>query len=87
MVRAIHKLTAREAETISEPGRHSDGGSLSSSRYRVMVGDVGCSSIRCEESSGRPAWGRPPRAAMSLKAAQERRPPEDAPCSRMAATR
>ena len=28
MARAIHKLTAREVETISEPGRHSDGGGL-----------------------------------------------------------
>jgi integrase len=28
MARAIHKLTAREAETISKPGRHSDGGGL-----------------------------------------------------------
>jgi integrase len=28
MARAIHKLTAREAETISTPGRHSDGGGL-----------------------------------------------------------
>jgi len=28
MARAIHKLSARAAETISEPGRHSDGGGL-----------------------------------------------------------
>jgi integrase len=28
MARAIHKLTAREAETIAKPGRHSDGGGL-----------------------------------------------------------
>jgi hypothetical protein len=28
MTRAIHKLTARAAETISKPGRHSDGGGL-----------------------------------------------------------
>jgi hypothetical protein len=28
MARAIHKLTARAAETISNPGRHSDGGGL-----------------------------------------------------------
>ena len=28
MARAIHKLTARAAETISKPGRHSDGGGL-----------------------------------------------------------
>jgi hypothetical protein len=28
MARAVHKLTARAAETISEPGRHSDGGGL-----------------------------------------------------------
>lgn len=28
MARAIHKLTAREAETIVKPGRHSDGGGL-----------------------------------------------------------
>ena len=28
MARAIHKLTAREAETISRPGRHGDGGGL-----------------------------------------------------------
>ena len=28
MARAIHKMTAREAETISKPGRHSDGGGL-----------------------------------------------------------
>jgi integrase len=28
MARAIHKLTARAAETISKPGRHSDGGGV-----------------------------------------------------------
>ena len=28
MARTIHKLTARAAETISKPGRHSDGGGL-----------------------------------------------------------
>ncbi len=28
MGRALHKLTAREVETISKPGRHSDGGGL-----------------------------------------------------------
>jgi hypothetical protein len=28
MPRAIHKLSARTAETISKPGRHSDGGGL-----------------------------------------------------------
>ena len=28
MARAIHKLTARQAETIAKPGRHSDGGGL-----------------------------------------------------------
>jgi integrase len=28
MARAIHKLTAREVETIVKPGRHSDGGGL-----------------------------------------------------------
>jgi integrase len=28
MARTIHKLTAREAETISKPGRHGDGGGL-----------------------------------------------------------
>jgi len=28
MARAIHKLTARAAETISKPGRHGDGGGL-----------------------------------------------------------
>lgn len=28
MARAIHKLTARQAETLSKPGRHSDGGGL-----------------------------------------------------------
>jgi len=28
MARAIHKFTARQAETISEPGRHGDGGGL-----------------------------------------------------------
>jgi hypothetical protein len=28
MARAIHKLTARGAEAISKPGRHSDGGGL-----------------------------------------------------------
>ena len=28
MARAIHKLSARAAETISKPGRHSDGGGL-----------------------------------------------------------
>jgi hypothetical protein len=28
MARAIHKLTARQAETISKPGRHGDGGGL-----------------------------------------------------------
>jgi hypothetical protein len=28
MARTIHKLTARVAETISKPGRHSDGGGL-----------------------------------------------------------
>jgi integrase len=28
MTRAIHKLTARAVETISKPGRHSDGGGL-----------------------------------------------------------
>ena len=28
MARSINKLTAREAETIAEPGRHSDGGGL-----------------------------------------------------------
>ena len=26
MARAINKLTAQQAKTISEPGRHSDGG-------------------------------------------------------------
>ena len=26
MARAIHKLTTRAVETISKPGRHSDGG-------------------------------------------------------------
>ncbi|WP_442896017.1 integrase arm-type DNA-binding domain-containing protein [Bradyrhizobium sp. AZCC 2289] len=26
--RQLHKLSAREAETITEPGRHSDGGGL-----------------------------------------------------------
>jgi integrase len=35
MARAIHKLTAREAETIAKPGRHSDGGSL----YLFISGD------------------------------------------------
>ena len=28
MARAIHKLSAREVETFSKPGRHSDGGGL-----------------------------------------------------------
>jgi integrase len=28
MARAIHKLTTRQAETLSKPGRHSDGGGL-----------------------------------------------------------
>ena len=28
MARAIHKLTARQAETIAKPGRHSDGAGL-----------------------------------------------------------
>ena len=28
MARPIHKLTAREAETKAEPGRHADGGGL-----------------------------------------------------------
>jgi len=28
IARTIHKLTARAAETISKPGRHSDGGGL-----------------------------------------------------------
>src|SRR5580698_2128145 len=28
MARAIHKLTARAAETLAKPGRHSDGGGL-----------------------------------------------------------
>jgi hypothetical protein len=28
MARPIHKLTAREAQTKEEPGRHADGGGL-----------------------------------------------------------
>ena len=35
MSRAIHKLTARAAETEAEPGRHSDGGGL----YLSISGD------------------------------------------------
>jgi integrase len=35
MARAIHKLSARAVETISKPGRHSDGGSL----YLSISGD------------------------------------------------
>jgi integrase len=35
MARAIHKLTAREADTLSKPGRHSDGGGL----YLSISGD------------------------------------------------
>jgi integrase len=35
MARAIHKLTARAADTISKPGRHSDGGGL----YLSISGD------------------------------------------------
>jgi hypothetical protein len=40
MARAIHRLTARAAETISNPGRHSDGGGLSLKRIRQRVEHV-----------------------------------------------
>jgi len=35
MARPLHKLTARQAETIVKPGRHSDGGGL----YLFISGD------------------------------------------------
>jgi integrase len=71
MARAIHKLTARAAETLARPGRHSDGGGL----YLSISGD------------GRRRWvfmytwlgkqreaglGPAARGGVSLKAAREK---------------
>ena len=62
MARAIHKLTARAAETISKPGRHSDGGGLylsisAEGRRRWVFLSRGAASF------ARPAWARRARAA------------------------
>jgi hypothetical protein len=56
MARAIHKLTAREAETIAKPGRHSDGGGLYlfiSASFRRKAEGAGRSSTRGAGSFGR----------------------------------
>src|SRR3981189_1806356 len=46
MARAIHKLTARAAETGSEPGRHSDGGGGSVAKTIAEDGRTGINWIR-----------------------------------------
>jgi integrase len=71
MARAIHKLTAREAETISEPGRHSDGGSL----YLSISGDgrrrwVFLYSLRGKQREA--GLGPAAKGGVSLKAAREK---------------
>jgi integrase len=76
MARAMHKLTAREAETLSEPGRHSDGDglylSISSEGRRRWVFLYTLRGKQREAGLGAAGKGAVPLKAARDKAAQGR---------------
>jgi integrase len=71
MARAIHKLTARAAETLAKPGRHSDGGGL----YLSISGEGRRRWVFLNTWRGRQreaGLGAAGKGGVSLKAAREK---------------